>query len=135
MTNEELLKLAEQASRNSYSPYSHFRVGAALECADGTIFTGCNVENSAYGCSICAERTAMVKAVSEGHRDFVRLAVTSPDSRDYATPCGECRQFMAEFNLDMDVIIGRQDGALMVAKVRELLAYAFNPQNVLDQQN
>ena len=135
MTNEELLKLAEQASRNSYSPYSHFRVGAALECADGTIFTGCNVENSAYGCSICAERTAMVKAVSEGHRDFVRLAVTSPDSRDYATPCGECRQFMAEFNLDMDVIIGRQDGPLMVAKVRELLAYAFNPQNVLDQQN
>lgn len=135
MTNEELLKLAERASQNSYSPYSHFRVGAALECADGTIFTGCNVENSAYGCSICAERTAMVKAVSEGHRDFVRLAVTSPDSRDYATPCGECRQFMAEFNLDMDVIIGRQDGALMVAKVRELLAYAFNPQNVLDQQN
>ena len=134
MTNEELLRLAERAALNSYSPYSHFRVGAALECADGTIFTGCNVENAAYGCSICGERTAMVKAVSEGHRDFVRLAVTSPDSRDWAMPCGECRQFMAEFNLDMDVIVGRQDGQYIIYKVRELLPYSFNAQNVLDQQ-
>ena len=115
MTNEELLRLAERAALNSYSPYSHFRVGAALECADGTIFTGCNVENAAYGCSIC-------------------LAVTSPDSRDWAMPCGECRQFMAEFNLDMNVIVGRQDGQYIIYKVRELLPYSFNAQNVLDQQ-
>ena len=72
----------------------------------------------------------MVKAVSEGHRDFVRLAVTSPDSVDWAMPCGQCRQFMAEFNLDMDVIIGRQDGQFMILKVRELLPWSFNPDNL-----
>ena len=71
MTDRQLINLAEQASRNAYVPYSHFAVGAALECRDGTVFTGCNIENAALGSTICAERTAACKAVSEGHRDFV----------------------------------------------------------------
>ena len=76
MTDQELVELAFTMLERSYVPYSHFPVGAALECADGTVFTGCNVENAAYGSSICAERTALVKAVSEGHRDdFTRIAV------------------------------------------------------------
>lgn len=132
MTDQELLDIARQAAGRAYAPYSRFHVGAALECGDGTVFTGCNVENSAYGCCICAERTAMVKAVSEGHRDFARIAIFSPDSADYAMPCGECRQFMAEFNLDMDVITARKDGAYITNKVGDLLACAFRPSNVLD---
>lgn len=75
MTDRQLINLAEQASRNAYVPYSHFAVGAALECRDGTVFTGCNIENAALGSTICAERTAACKAVSEGRRDFVRIAV------------------------------------------------------------
>lgn len=82
MTQRELVQKALDMRRYSYAPYSGFRVGAALECADGTVFGGCNVENAAYGSSICAERTALVKAVSEGHRRFVRLAVAG-DSADY----------------------------------------------------
>ena len=79
MTDQELVELAFTMLERSYVPYSHFPVGAALECADGTVFTGCNVENAAYGSSICAERTALVKAVSEGHRDdFTRIAVLTP---------------------------------------------------------
>ena len=130
MTYQELLEIAKKASENSYSPYSRFRVGAALECSDGTIFTGCNVENCAYGCSICGERTAMVKAVSEGHRDFVRIAIWCQNSEGFGMPCGECRQFMAEFNLDMEVITAKCDGAYQVHKVRELLPWAFNPANL-----
>ena len=109
MTDIELLETARKAAENSYSPYSHFPVGAALECADGTVFTGCNVENAAYGDTICAERTAAVKAISEGHRDFVRIAVWG-NSREYCYPCGSCRQFLQEFSKDMAVICGRGDG-------------------------
>lgn len=132
MTDQELLEMAKKAAEFAYVPYSRFHVGAAVECSDGTVFTGCNVENSAYGCCICAERTAMVKAVSEGHRDFVRIAIYSPDSRDYAMPCGECRQFMSEFNVEMRVIAARNDGEYTAHPLRELLAYSFNPNNVLD---
>ena len=78
-------------------------MGAALECADGTVFTGCNIENAAYGCTICAERTAIFKAVSEGHRDFVRIVIAGK-SEDYCVPCGSCRQVMMEFAPEMEVI-------------------------------
>ena len=87
MTDQELVAVALRARENAYAPYSRFRVGAALECADGTVYTGCNVENAAYGSSICAERTALVKAVSEGRRAFTRLAVAG-DSGDPCWPCG-----------------------------------------------
>ena len=92
MTDEVIKAAAITMLERAYVPYSHFPVGAALLCSDGAVFTGCNVENSAYGDTICAERTAVVKAVSEGHRDdFVRIAIAG-NSKDYCWPCGACRQ-------------------------------------------
>ena len=110
MTDRELVDLAFTMLERSYVPYSHFPVGAALLCADGTVFTGCNVENAAYGSTICAERTAVVKAVSEGHRDdFVRIAIVGR-SEDYCWPCGSCRQVLFEFAPDLECLIARGDG-------------------------
>lgn len=99
MDKSELVKLAVKARENSYSPYSHFCVGAALLCADGRVFTGCNVENAAYSPTICAERTAVVKAVSEGAKDFTAIAVVGGEGeiKDFCTPCGVCRQVLSEF--------------------------------------
>ncbi len=125
MSDLELLALAKKAAANSYSPYSHFPVGAALECADGTVFTGCNVENAAYGDTICAERTAAVKAVSEGHRDFARIAIWG-NSQGYCYPCGSCRQFLQEFNKYMTVIVGRGDGAYISLSLAEMMPYFFD---------
>ena len=125
MTDQELLDVARAAAEKSYSPYSHFPVGAALECADGTVFTGCNVENAAYGDTICAERTAAVKAVSEGRRDFQRIAIWG-DSREYCYPCGSCRQFLQEFNRHMTVICGRGDGAFVSHPLDEMMPFAFD---------
>jgi len=109
----------------AYCPYSHFPVGAALECSDGTVFTGCNVENAAYGVAICAERTAMTKAVSEGHRDFVRIAIAGK-SEDFCVPCGICRQMMMEFAPDMEVICLNNKGETKNFRLRELLPYGFD---------
>jgi cytidine deaminase len=99
MDRNELVKLALEARENSYSPYSHFRVGAALLSADGRVFTGCNIENAAYSPTICAERTAIVKAVSEGIKDFTAIAVVGGEGeiKDFCTPCGVCRQVLSEF--------------------------------------
>ena len=98
MTREELKSAAMAMRKRAYCPYSHFAVGAALECRDGTVFTGCNIENAGYSPTICAERTAVAKAVSEGHTDFVRIVIAGR-SEDYCYPCGMCRQFMKEFSL------------------------------------
>ena len=125
MTDQELLDLARAAAGKSYSPYSHFPVGAALECADGTIFTGCNVENAAYGDTICAERTAAVKAVSEGRRDFVRIAIWG-NSREYCYPCGSCRQFLQEFSKEMTVVCGRGDGEYVSHPLNEMMPFTFD---------
>ena len=130
MTNEMLLQLAMEASKNAYVPYSNFHVGAALECSDGTVFTGCNVENSSYGATNCAERTAIFKAVSEGHRDFVRIAIYSPDSDIFAMPCGICRQVMVEFNYDMELILSKANGEIKVMSLRQLLPEAFTPDSL-----
>ena len=109
MTDRELMDIAEKAAKNSYSPYSRFPVGAALECSDGTVFTGCNVENAALGSTICAERTAAVKAVSDGERRFTQLAIVS--SANQATPpCGMCRQFLAEFSDALRIYLAEGDG-------------------------
>lgn len=124
MTDRELLNTAREASHNAYAPYSHFNVGAAIECEDGTVFTGCNVENAALGSTICAERTACVKAVSEGFTRFARIAIFA-DSKEYAYPCGACRQFLAEFAYDMEVLIGREDGRYLSYKLSELLPGKF----------
>jgi len=130
LSNEQLVQMAIDAADCAYVPYSKFRVGAALECSDGTVFTGCNVENASYGATICAERTAMVKAVSEGHKDFVRLAVVCADSEDFGTPCGICRQFMVEFNYDLELLIGKANGEYKVVPLRRLLPEAFTPDSL-----
>ena len=106
MTPEKLCELAREAMTHAYVPYSGYQVGAALLCKDGTVFTGCNVENAAYGDTICAERTAAVKAVSSGHRDFVRIAIWG-NSKEYCYPCGSCRQFLQEFSKHMTVLCAK----------------------------
>ncbi|WP_341273117.1 cytidine deaminase [Intestinimonas timonensis] len=131
MTERELVERAFSMLERSYVPYSHFPVGAALECADGSVFTGCNVENAAYGSTICAERTAAVKAVSEGHRDdFVRIAIVG-NSTDYCWPCGACRQFLFEFAPDLECLIARGDHEYVKLPLRELLAHGFGPKSLL----
>jgi cytidine deaminase len=97
MDLDRLFKEAEKAARNSYSPYSHFRVGAALLSEDGKIFTGANVENRSFGLTICAERSALVSAVSTGVKRFAALAISTPDSEIPVGPCGACRQVLSEF--------------------------------------
>ena len=94
---EELFAEARKAADFAYAPYSKFRVGAALLTGDGTVFTGCNVENRSFGLTICAERNAVVKAVSCGHRSFKALAISTPDSERPVGPCGACRQVLSEF--------------------------------------
>ena len=94
---EELYRAALKAAEAAYVPYSHFRVGAALLADDGTVITGCNVENRSYGLSICAERTAVVQGVSRGYRSFIALAIATPDSDYPVGPCGACRQVLSEF--------------------------------------
>lgn len=130
MTDQELVERAFEMLQRSYVPYSKFPVGAALECTDGTVFTGCNVENAAYGSSICAERTALVKAVSEGHRDdFVRLAVVG-NSTDYCWPCGACRQMLYEFAPDLIVLVARADHDFVRLPLHELLPNGFGPKSL-----
>ena len=125
MTENELCALAVLAREKAYAPYSGYRVGAALLSENGSVFTGCNIENAAYGDTICAERTAAVKAVSEGRRDFARVAIWA-DSREYCYPCGSCRQFLQEFNKEMTVICGRGDGAFVVHPLIEMMPFTFD---------
>ena len=127
---QELGRLAAEMRSRSYIPYSHYAVGAALLAKDGRIFTGCNIENAAYPVTICAERTAIFKAVSEGVRDFEAIAVATEDGQGY--PCGSCRQVMAEFALDMDVMLANAAGNITVeTSVSDLLPGAFTPKNLL----
>ena len=125
MNDRELLGIAQEASKNAYVPYSHFPVGAALECEGGQVFTGCNIENAAYGAGICGERTAMSKAISEGHHDFVRIAIAGK-ADDFCVPCGICRQFMMEFAPEMEIICLNGKGESKTFTLPELLPYGFN---------
>ena len=125
MNDRELLRIAKEASLNAYVPYSGFPVGAALECEDGTVYTGCNVENAAYGDTICAERTAVVKAVSEGRRKFVRIAVYG-EGKGYCMPCGSCRQVLAEFAPDLEVLCAKAGGSYVSYPLARLMPYTFN---------
>jgi len=123
MDDRELLEMANEAREGAYVPYSGFKVGAALLCADGTVFTGVNIENAAYGPSVCAERTAFFKAISEGYRDFVKLAVTC--DHEYCQPCGVCRQVMIEHAPDLEILMGNPKGEFKRTTIRELLPEAF----------
>lgn len=124
-----LIKESTKAKDNSYSPYSKFRVGAALLTDDCQLFTGCNVENASYGLSICAERTAIVKAVSSGYRKFKQLAV-STDMDEYGSPCGACRQFIAEFGLDIVVHLVNRRLECQTTTSGALLPQAFTPDDL-----
>ena len=124
MTERELCQKAVAMLDMAYVPYSHFPVGAALLCKDGTVFTGCNIENAAYGATICAERTACCKAVSEGHREFRRIAIYA-DSENWATPCGACRQFLAEFSPDIEILCAKAGDRYVSYKLSELLPHIF----------
>lgn len=121
---EELVTLAEQAKRGAYVPYSNFHVGAALRCKDGRVYTGANVENASYPVTCCAERVALFKAVTDGAREFEAIAVTS-DGKGPTYPCGMCRQALAEFSLDMDVVCTGVDGVRDTKKLSELMPCAF----------
>lgn len=134
MTDKELVELAFTMLERSYVPYSGFPVGAAIECTDGSIFTGCNVENAAYGSTLCAERTALVKAVSEGHRDdWKRIAIVG-NSADYCWPCGSCRQMLYEFAPNLTVLVARADHEFVKFPLHELLPHGFGPKS-LTQDN
>ena len=130
MTDQALVDLAFTMLERAYVPYSHFPVGAALLCAGGAVFTGCNVENAAYGSCICAERTALVKAGSEGRRDgFVKLAVVGR-GEDYCWPCGACRQMLYEFAPELTVLVARGDGDFVQVSLSELLPHGFGPSSL-----
>ena len=109
MTDQELMDMAKKAAEYAYVPYSKFPVGAALECSDGTIFTGCNVENAAYGDTICAERTAIWG-----------------NSKEYCYPCGSCRQFLQEFSKHMTVLCAKGDGSFVSHKLSEMMPFFFD---------
>lgn len=126
MTDQELVELAFTMLDRSYAPYSNFPVGAALEGSNGVVYTGCNVENAAYGSCICAERTALVKAVSEGCRSFRRLAVVG-SSADYCWPCGACRQMLYEFAPDLEILAANKDHQFVKYTLRQLLPCGFGP--------
>ncbi|KAJ3222771.1 hypothetical protein HK099_001939 [Clydaea vesicula] len=128
-TQDRLCSEAQKAKQNSYSPYSKFRVGAALLTKSNKIYTGCNVENASYGGTICAERTAFVKAVSEGEKTFIAIAIAA-DPEEFVSPCGFCRQFMREFGTELIVYFTTPSGKSEVHTLKELLPFSFGPENL-----
>ena len=129
LETQKLMDCAIKARENAYSPYSHFAVGAALLCEDGTLFEGCNIENASYGLTNCAERTAIFKAVSECHIKFKALAVVA-DTEGPCAPCGACRQVMAEFKIPL-IIMGNLMGNIKIVTIEELLPFSFSECDVI----
>ena len=127
MDYEDLITKAMEAREKAHAPYSHFTVGAALLASSGRVYAGCNVENASYGLSICAERTAVFKAVSEGERDFEAIAVVTENG---VTPCGACRQVLIEFGENIQVIAADGAGEYRVFGLQELLPEAFTPEHL-----
>jgi cytidine deaminase len=121
----DLLAAARQARLNAVAPFSKFQVGAALLTAGGQVITGCNVENATYGLTVCAERVALFKALSEGHRKFTHVAVVA-DTAEPTPPCGACRQLLWEFGGDLDVILGNLDRATGRHRLKDLFPYPFD---------
>ena len=131
MDNQQLIKIALEAREKAYAPYSHFAVGAAVLTKNGQVYTGCNVENASYGATNCAERTAIFKAVSEGNKEIIKIAIvggkTGEEITEYAYPCGVCRQVMAEFCKvnEMKVLVAKSEDDYMEKTLEELLPYSF----------
>jgi len=124
---DKLVEIARQARRRAYAPYSQYPVGAALLAGSGTVFTGCNVENAAYPAGICAERVAVTKAISEGERDFVAIAVVTSSG---GAPCGICRQVLNEFSPEMLVIIANLQEVVSEYCLADLLPDSFGPRHL-----
>jgi cytidine deaminase len=122
---DRLLEAARLVRLNAHAPFSGFQVGAALETVDGQVITGCNVENATYGLTVCAERVAVFKAISEGHRRFIRVAVVA-DTDQPTPPCGACRQILWEFGGDLEVILGNLDAQTARHRLAELLPFPFD---------
>ncbi|MCL2227548.1 MAG: cytidine deaminase [Oscillospiraceae bacterium] len=129
MTDRKLISMATEVMANSYSPYSRFKVGAAIECTDGTVFTGCNIENSAFGATMCAEAAAVAAAVSAGQRSFKRIAIIS-EGNSYCFPCGSCRQLLYEFAQELEVLSARADGRYVSYSLASLLPMAFGKEHM-----
>nr|XP_026268811.1 cytidine deaminase [Urocitellus parryii] len=127
---QRLLLSSQEAKKSAYCPYSRFPVGAALLTRDGRIFSGCNVENAVYPLGNCAERTAIQKAISEGHKDFKAIVISSDLQDDFISPCGACRQVMREFGTDWAVYMTKPDGTYVVKSVQELLPASFGPDDL-----
>lgn len=125
MNYQALLQEAKLASNQAYVPYSNFPVGAAILTETGEVFSGCNVENSSYGLTICAERVAVTKAVSAGFKSFRAIAIYAA-IEDPISPCGACRQVLSEFGNEIDVVMGNIQETYIIAKTKELLPGAFN---------
>ena len=127
--NKTLMRMAQEARNNSYSPYSHFRVGAALLTKSGKVYTGCNIENASFSATNCAERTAIFKAVSEGERDFLALAIVGGregETADFCAPCGICRQVISEFcPKNFKILLGNED-KFEEYTLEQLLPLAFS---------
>lgn len=129
MNNKELIQIAIKAREKSYSPYSNFKVGAALLTKSGKVFTGCNIESASYTPTICAERTALAKSVSEGYVDFYKIAIVgSFDKISY--PCGVCRQFLREFNKNLIVICAKNENEYKEYTLDQLLPNSFGPEDL-----
>ncbi len=129
MNNQELIKYALEAREKSYSPYSKFKVGAAILTKSGKVFTGCNIESSSYTPTICAERTALSKCVSEGHTDLEKIAVVGSLEK-ISYPCGVCRQFLREFGDDIIIISATSENNYTEYKLSELLPNSFGPEDL-----
>jgi cytidine deaminase len=127
MDDQELVQRAQAARENAYAPYSHYKVGAALLATSGQVFTGCNVENAVYPLCTCAERTAVVKAVSEGHREFVAIAIAT---RNGGSPCGSCRQVLREFAPHLRVLLLNEAGITREYTLDQLLPDSFGPESL-----
>ena len=124
MTPEDLIDLAKQARKKAYTPYSNYKVGAALLGKSGKVYTGCNVENASYGHTVCAERTAVLKAVSEGEREFEAIAVVTKNG---GSPCGACRQVLSEFAPKLTIYIADKNGEYRTTTMQKLLPDSFTP--------
>lgn len=124
MTNMELINEAKKAMENAYAPYSNFKVGAAVLSKSGKVFTGCNIENASFGATNCAERTAIFKAISEGEKEFDKIAVVS-SSNEYTYPCGICRQVMSEFMKNGEILFANKEGNILVIDIKEIFPYQF----------
>lgn len=127
---KKLIKEAEKARKRAYTPYSKFKVGAALLSADGKIFTGCNIENASFGLAVCAERVAIFKAISEGSNKFEAIVVIG-DTDKPCSPCGACRQVISEFGEDIPLIMANLKGDVKIKKIKELLPEAFGKNDLL----